>query len=63
MDFSVVFDGIGSSIVEAVIGAVLGALISGPIGYKAGANSVKKTQKAGDGAIQYQAESIVINDK
>lgn len=54
MDWSVVFDGIGSQIVGVIVGALVTAVFSVPLSYAAGKNSVKQKQKAGDGAIQTQ---------
>ena len=54
MDFSLIFDGIGSSIIGAIIGALITAAISIPISYKMGKKSVHQKQRARDNANQTQ---------
>lgn len=63
MDWSVVFDGIGSSVIGAIVGAVVTAAISIPVSYRAGRKSVRQSQKAGDEARQIQVGSIGGNDE
>lgn len=53
MDLSVIFDGVGST----VIGVILTAVIAAPVSYKLGQKSVKQSQRAGDGATQVQVNS------
>ena len=63
MDWSVVFDGVGSSIISAALGAVVAAVGAVPVSYKAGRRSMRQSQKAGDGAKQVQIGSIKDSDE
>lgn len=54
MDLAVIFDGIGSQIIGVVVGALLSALFCVPVGYKAGAKSVRQKQISGNGSTQIQ---------
>lgn len=63
MDWSIVLDGIGSSVIGAIVGAIVTAVISIPASYRAGKKSVRQSQKAGDGAKQVQVGSAGGDDE
>lgn len=63
IDWSVVFDGAGSSIISAALGAVVTAVVAVPVSYKAGRRSMRQSQKAGGEAKQVQIGSIKDSDE
>lgn len=59
MDWSVIFDGIGTEIISVIIGLIIGGVGGGLIGYRIGIkNKVKQKQKAGKNSTQTQIGSI-----